>query len=219
MKKIIFCTAVLTLVGSHSYAQDSAAPSGSVTNQTTQQPAQAQTAPQPTTQQTIDCSYKIPADQTTISEEVVKTWSKNAALESFDFDHNSIDEALKTLEACYTKDGWKSFNDALDKSGNLKAIREQNLSVKSQVDGDISLQAVKENQWKVTVPMAVTYQNNKDKLTQLLSVDLLVGRKVSGDLGVMQLIAAPRVNPSNAQQPSPAPENKTPTNPAPANTQ
>lgn len=40
--------------------------------------------------------------------------------------------------------------------------------------------------------MQVVYQNDKEKLTQLLSVDVLVGRKVTGNLGIMQMIATPR---------------------------
>ncbi len=41
-------------------------------------------------------------------------------------------------------------------------------------------------------PLQVVYQNDKEKLTQLLTVDVLIGRKISGDLGIMQMIAAPR---------------------------
>ena len=40
--------------------------------------------------------------------------------------------------------------------------------------------------------LQVAYQNDKEKLTQLLTVDLLIGRKVNGDLGIMQMIATPR---------------------------
>ena len=50
----------------------------------------------------------------------------------------------------------------------------------------------KDNQWKITLPLQVVYQNDKEKVTQLLQVDLTVGRKPSGDLGITQMIATPR---------------------------
>ena len=99
---------------------------------------------------------------------------------------------MGSLKNCYTDQGWQGFNEALQKSGNITAIKSQNLTVSSQVDGDLKLNAIKDNQWKVTIPLQVVYQNDKEKLTQLLTVDLLIGRKISGDLGIIQMIAAPR---------------------------
>ena len=60
------------------------------------------------------------------------------------------------------------------------------------MDGTIKLASVKDNQWKATVPLQVIYQNDKQKITQLLDIDVLVGRKPSGDLGILQMIATPR---------------------------
>ena len=73
-----------------------------------------------------------------------------------------------------------------------EAIQSQHLTVTSMADGDVKINPIKDNQWKITVPLQVAYQNDKEKLTQLLTVDLLIGRKVNGDLGIMQMIATPR---------------------------
>ena len=86
------------------------------------------------------------------------------------------------------------------------------MTVSSQVDGEVKINNLKDNQWKVNVPIQVVYQNDKEKLTQLLTIDLLIGRKVSGDLGIMQMIAAPR------QTNTPAVQSPT-TNPAPSQQQ
>lgn len=139
----------------------------------------------------INCMYRIPATST-IDEATLSIWAQKAAIQSFDFNPTDLDMQIDKLKPCFTDEGWKGFREALDKSGNLAAIKSQRLTVSSLLDGKMNSTSVKENQWKVTLPMHVVYQNDKEKLTQLLSVDLLIGRKKSGDLGIMQLIATPR---------------------------
>ena len=207
MNKTILYTAMLTILSSAGYAADASQPT---TPSPTQKPAvgspqadvlqalpeampsknPADTEAKATT--TIDCKYKIPASTTSIDEATVKTWAQSAAIQSFNFSPPSVDDELGSLKNCYTDQGWQGFNEALQKSGNITAIKSQNLTVSSQVDGDLKLNAIKDNQWKVTIPLQVVYQNDKEKLTQLLTVDLLIGRKISGDLGIIQMIAAPR---------------------------
>lgn len=148
--------------------------------------------PTPTPEPVINCKYRIPADTSTIQQSLISTWAGKAAVQSFEFNPATIDEELIDLKSCYTDQGWQGFNDALKKSGNIEAIKAQHLTVSSQVDGEVKVTLVKDNQWKVNVPVQVVYQNDKEKLTQLLTIDLLIGRKVSGDLGIMQMIAAPR---------------------------
>ncbi|NSL17842.1 DotI/IcmL/TraM family protein [Tatlockia micdadei] len=118
-------------------------------------------------------------------------WAEKAAEQSFDFDYNTMDSQLAALKSCYTEQGWQGFNDALQKSGNLNAIKSQQLTVSSMVNGESKITELKDNQWKVIIPMQVVYQNDKEKLTQPLTVNLVVGRKISGDLGIMQMIAIP----------------------------
>lgn len=140
----------------------------------------------------VDCTYKTPPQTTHIDSAIVTEWAEKATRQSFDFENNKIDKQLAELKACYTDQGWQSFNDALQKSGNLNAIKSQKLAVSSMVNGKSTTSEIKENQWKVSIPLQVVYQNDKEKLTQLLTVDLIIGRKItSGDLGIMQMIASP----------------------------
>lgn len=147
-------------------------------------------APQPLP--VLDCQYPIPATTKTVDQTIVSTWAQKAAIQSFDFNATEIDAQLEELKPCFTVQGWQGFKNALDKSGNITAIKSQNLTVSSQVEGEVKINPVKENEWKVTLPMQVVYQNDKEKLTQLLSVNLLVGRKISGNLGILQVIATPK---------------------------
>lgn len=147
---------------------------------------------QPEAPKPLDCNYHIPPETTRIEQTVVMKWAEKAAAQSFDLDFNTIDKQLSDLKACYTEQGWQGFNDALEKSGNLNAIKTQHLVVSSMPNGEGKINEIKDNQWKVSLPLQVVYQNEKEKLTQPLTIDLVISRKVSGDLGIMQMIAIPR---------------------------
>jgi hypothetical protein len=222
MNNTLLSTALLSILCSTAYADNTAQPATVPVDAKTQSappvplpaaaPASSAATTTPQSPQTIDCQYRIPATTTTIDQSVLSTWAKKAAVQSFEFNPTTIDQELDELKTCYTDQGWQGFNDALQKSGNINAIKTQKLTVSSQVDGELTIVPSKDNQWKITVPMQVVYQNEKEKLTQLLSVDLLIGRKVSGDLGIMQMIATPR--PTAAQQPAAEPVTTTTTAPA-----
>ncbi|MGM9452120.1 DotI/IcmL family type IV secretion protein [Legionella bozemanae] len=148
--------------------------------------------PTPAPAAAINCEYKISPDTKTIDQSLVMKWAAKAVTQAFDFDPNNLDAQLQKLQSCFTEQGWTGFNTALQKSGNLEAIKSQKLTVSSQVTGQIVVTEAKDNQWKINLPLQVVYQNDKEKVTQLLSVDLTVGRKITGDLGITQMIAAPR---------------------------
>ena len=189
MKRTPLCMMLLALAGPSAHAD-------------TAEAIQAPAAPTPVVESpapvapklkpVINCEYPIPADVITLDDALLSTWATKAAVQSFDFNAPNIDTQLEKLKSCYTAQGWQGFMDALTKSGNVDAIKLQNLTVSSDVDGKLKLNPIKENQWKISVPLHVVYQNDKERLTQLLNIDLFIGRNASGTLGIMQLIATPR---------------------------
>ena len=181
MKKFVLSSIILSLASYTVGAETPPPPVAAVTPVAT-----AATPP------VIDCKYHVPADTTTLDPKLLTTWAQKAALQSFTFSDTKLTEEFAELKSCYTDQGWQGFNNALQKSGNKEAIQSQHLTVTSMADGDVKINPIKDNQWKITVPLQVAYQNDKEKLTQLLTVDLLIGRKVNGDLGIMQMIATPR---------------------------
>ncbi len=191
MKKTILSTALFTILCGNAAAETSppAATTPTATINSTTLSSPAETPNQPIV---INCKYHIPANTTNIDTSLVSTWAGKAAVQSFEFNPSSIDAELIELKTCYTDQGWQGFNDALQKSGNIESFKTQGLTVSSLVDGELKVNPVKDNQWKVSVPLQVVYQNDKEKLTQKLNVDLLIGRKMSGDLGIMQMIATPK---------------------------
>jgi hypothetical protein len=168
-------------------------------------PAQNQLAPAPAVTPVINCEYRIPAQTKKVDQSVVLNWAQKAVIQSFSFDANSIDEQMQKLQPCFTEQGWSGFSSALQKSGNIEAIKSQKLSVTSQIDGQSLITEVKDNQWKLILPLVVVYQNEKEKVSQLLSVDLTVSRKTNGDLGITQMIAVPRGTVTTTKPPAVVP--------------
>lgn len=141
----------------------------------------------------INCEYLIPKTTQKIPLETINNWATNAAIQSFDFNYNQLDGQLSALQLCYTEQGWQGFFNALQQSGNIVAIKSQKLITTSQVNG-IPRTITKDKQWKTTVPLRVVYQNEKERFTQALTVNLTITRQKSGRLGIMQLIAIPKTN-------------------------
>lgn len=138
----------------------------------------------------IDCNYKIPQDTKKIEEFIISVWTAKAVIQVFSFKHDSIDTQLQQLKACFTDLGWEDFKADLQISGNLEAIKSQKSSISSQIGGKIEVKEIEDNQWDVVFPLNVFYQNDKAKVTQKLQIHVNVGRKVSGDLGINNLVAA-----------------------------
>lgn len=139
----------------------------------------------------IDCNYSIKASEKVL-DDVVKTWSENAALQTFNYNSENIDAKLQELKQCFTEQGWIGYNEALTKSGNVSAIKSQKLNVSSQIDGDVNVNSIDNDKWQARIPIQVVYQNDKEKLTQSLDIDMLISRKTNGDLGVLQIVASVR---------------------------
>lgn len=176
MKKTSLVITLLTLIPTLSFAEE--------------EPAKS--AAPPPAPAVINCQYQLPKETEAVEQTLVTTWAEKALIQSFQFAPENINTELEALKSCYTEQGWKAFNEALKTSGNLEAIRTNNLNVTSKIDGKIQIQDVKNKQWKVSMPLKVTYQNKEKQLLQVLNVDLLVALKKSGSFGIMQVIAVPQ---------------------------
>jgi Type-IV b secretion system, inner-membrane complex component len=215
MKKTILCATLLALMGTQVHADltqpvTPAATPGAMAPSMSPPPTEAlpsiQPAPPATATAVINCDYKIPPQTKVIDQSLILSWSQQAVIQAFSFSPDTLDVQMQKLQACFTDQGWSGFSSALQKSGNLDSIKSQKLNVSSQMDGTAFVTEATDSQWKVTVPLTVTYQNDKEKVNQLLSVNLVVTRKPTGDLGITQMIATPRgsVTTQNPVQPTAA---------------
>lgn len=143
----------------------------------------------------VDCNMKVPSDQSEVPQILVQKWATNAALQTFTMQADSLETQLTSLEKCFTKTGWEGYKSALDKSGNLNAIKTENLIVSANLSGTPSVTSDEnKKQWTATVPLKVVYKNSKDSISQDLDVKLLIAKDSSGQLGIVQVIAAPQSN-------------------------
>lgn len=205
MKKQLLLTALSSLLCFSVHAEDAQTTTPIAAAETTEsapQAAQDNATPAPAIESTlaaapmalpvIDCNYAIPSTTRNIDKTVISAWAEKAAIQVFDFTPATITEQLDKLKPCFTDQGWQGYYEALIKSGNMESIKTHNLVVTSKIEGEPSINPVKENQWKITLPMSVMYKNDQETFNQQLSVDLLVSRKTSGGLGIMQVIASLR---------------------------
>lgn len=139
----------------------------------------------------VDCLYQL-STTAPISDVELTQWAQQAAIKSFDYSFDKMDSQLQNLKSCFTDQGWLGFSDALKQSGNLVAIKAQQLTVSSEIEGQLQIDPFKNNQWKITVPLKVVYQNTQEKFIQSLTVEMIVTKKSATQLGIVQLIAAPK---------------------------
>ncbi|HEM0318035.1 TPA: DotI/IcmL family type IV secretion protein, partial [Legionella pneumophila] len=150
---------------------------------------QLKQAEQSKPKETVSCHYKIPEEIIKTDINIILQWAEYAAMQSFHFDYTALEAELKELKSCYTEKGWSEFNAAMHKSGNLNAITAQRLTMNSLIDGQARLIESQDNQWKIQLPLKVIYKNDRTQVSQFLDIQLTVGRKMNGELGIVQLIA------------------------------
>ena len=151
----------------------------------------------------MDCDFHFPKDLKVIDPNLIETWAQKATVKAFTFESKNLDAQLSDLKHCFTDQGWKGFNDALQKSGNLEAVKQKKIIFTATSMPGTKLALIKENQWKIEVPVEVTYQNKDHKLVQNLNVTILLMRKPTNDLGIMQVVAVPVKGPETPATPKP----------------
>ncbi|HAU1654731.1 TPA: type IV secretion protein IcmL [Legionella pneumophila] len=153
------------------------------------QNSQLKQSEQSQSKETVSCHYKIPAATIKTDKNIIIQWAEYAAMQSFHFEYTALEAELKELKSCYTKKGWSEFNAAMHKSGNLNAIKTQRLTMNSQIDGQARLIESQDNRWKIQLPLKVVYKNDRAQASQFLDIQLIIVRKMNGELGIVQLIA------------------------------
>ncbi|AMP89242.1 DotI/IcmL family type IV secretion protein [Legionella pneumophila] len=153
----------------------------------------------------IDCDYKISPEISHIDSDIILNWAEHAAILSFNLNFASIESQLNQLHSCYTEKGWGQLQNALRKSNNIETIKTEKLAVKGYRDGEAQIIEALDNRWKIILPLKVVYENDKKRVTHFLNIYLTIGWKNKDSLGIMQMIAIPRLAPL-AQKVTPADE-------------
>jgi hypothetical protein len=159
-------------------------------------------APPATTDTTPAANDTTTKAQTTavISEEKLLEFAQKAALATFTYDYSNYQKDIQNMQMYFTQTGWASFNKALTASNNLDVVQKEKLTVNAAMNGQAEItqhqQTATGQEWQVTVPVIVTYKNDKNQqIQQHLRVKLAIATVDTNlnpnGIGINQFIAMP----------------------------
>lgn len=125
----------------------------------------------------------IPLSQPNQKDSVVASWLSNALVDTFDFSYVNIKRHLNTSTMTYfTDNGRQELLNALEKTGNFKAIQDRKMIVSLSVDSvplilkkgkpDFS----KRYLWKIEAPATITYRTETQEYTNKVLFTVTVAR-------------------------------------------
>src|SRR5262249_35487839 len=120
-----------------------------------------------------------------LSEPVVNTadllqWATQAATAVFTYNFVNWRDELQQASENFTPEGWKNFQDALERARNLELILSKKLA-SSEVPTGASVvleQGILGDRyaWKIQVPILITYESASYRTRQSVLVTMLVTR-------------------------------------------
>lgn len=142
----------------------------------------------------------IPLDQPNLSSPALMSWVAQSATEVLTFGFNDYRRRLQESSRNFTKRGWESFTQALQRSRIIEMMEANQQVLNSAPRGAPVL--VSETvvagryQWVVEVPLVLTYQSGAKSQTSNLLVTVVVVRvprlESANGVGIEQWIAVQR---------------------------
>lgn len=108
-----------------------------------------------------------------LSDDQVLTFAKNACKEMYNYDFINYKSNLQKLRNFFTYNGYEQFLEALDNSGNLKAVIQRNMIVSGQVmDVKIKNQGAIQDRygWRLEVKVRVSYFRNANDNSRVSTI-------------------------------------------------
>jgi len=146
------------------------------------------------------CSHeKIPLSKPKYSNIQIRNWAAEAAVSTYSYDYVNQRKALEQNSHYFTPHGWSNFVQALRQSNSLDTVVKRKMIVSAvPIDTPVILQQNQLNgiyNWRIQVPLLVTYQNSDAKTQVPLDVQLLIKRRIAYDgsdsVGIEQFVAMP----------------------------
>ncbi|NBX84837.1 MAG: hypothetical protein EBQ95_04415 [Gammaproteobacteria bacterium] len=147
----------------------------------------------------VTCSSLIPTSPSENRRKFVKKWSAFVAKQAFALNYATVEFDIQQIKDCFSDTGWTNFKSALDHSGNIAMIKANLLTSTAQIIEPIAIQHIKdESRWEIDVPMQIVYQNDKKKMTQMISVHLNISELSNRQLSILQIMGNPIAQDSRA---------------------
>lgn len=134
-----------------------------------------------------------------VSAAELRQWANRSAVSAFTYNFSNYREALQDASESFTPRGWRNFQEALRKSGNLETVLKRKFVVSARPTGtpEIIDQRVISGRytWKVQIPLLVTYESSRTTLQDPLEVTLSIVRiselQVPKGIAIDQYISSP----------------------------
>ncbi len=142
----------------------------------------------------------VPLTEPNLSTPALMSWVAQAATETMTFGFNDYRRRLQESSRNFTKRGWDSFTQALQRSRIIEMVEESQQVVTAAPQGAPILQSEGDvggrYQWVVQIPLVVTYQSGAKSRSDNLMVTLVVVRvprlESPNGVGIEQWVAQPR---------------------------
>lgn len=139
----------------------------------------------------------VSLDQPNLSSPALMSWVAQSATEVMTFGFNDYRRRLQEASRNFTRRGWESFTQALDRSRIIEMVEANQQVLTAAPQGAPILQSEGlingRYQWTVQVPMIVTYQSGAKTRTDHLLVTVVVVRtprlESPNGVGIEQWIA------------------------------
>ena len=139
----------------------------------------------------------VSLDQPNLSAPALMSWVAQSATEVMTFGFNDYRRRLQEASRNFTRRGWESFTQALDRSRIIEMVEANQQVITAAPQGAPVLQSEGlvngRYQWTVQIPMIVTYQSGTKTRSDKLLVTVVVVRtprlESPNGLGIEQWIA------------------------------
>lgn len=118
-----------------------------------------------------------PSSATTINEDV-KKFARDTAIAVYDYNYSNYPQQFKTVAAHFTKPAWKAYYANLHETGELIAVKKQQLFVTAKIEKEpviLKQEQVAEKQtWQVQMPLLVIKKNHQHSMQQHMLATLWI---------------------------------------------
>jgi intracellular multiplication protein IcmL len=142
----------------------------------------------------------VPLNQANLSSPALMSWVAQAATEVMTFGFNDYRRRLQEASRNFTRRGWESFTQALQRSRIIEMVEANQQVVTAAPAGAPILQSEGlvngRYQWVVQIPMVITYQAGSRTRSDSLLVRVVIVRvprlESPNGVGIEQWVAVPR---------------------------
>lgn len=107
------------------------------------------------------------------NEDLIK-WATENAIATFNYNALNFKEKLSSLKPNFTTEGWQRYKQALNESGNIDQVVDNNLIVSAEVNGTPVVTEISKHKWGVAIPAEVSYTNEHATMTQDVTTYIVV---------------------------------------------